>query len=283
MDFIINYDIPYGWRTGGGGMNTKDEIKKELKKLYEFGLGILSDETIRNTNNEKNSKRTTLKNVVVSTIPEIQSTYNQWYTAVLPLIKLLVRERYNDFIDYFKLVKRKENYYNTFEYTISDYLNNDREILKAIDNFDEFNTFSIKFKNQLAILNACIENIDNILFDIENVLQYNMYKSELEAAKGLLKKGFIRPAGALAGVVLERYLKEICLKHEIKLNKNKRTMAGYNEALKASNIIDQVFWRNIQRLGDIRNCCDHPAECDPQKEEVESLISETENIIAKII
>jgi hypothetical protein len=60
-------------------------------------------------------------------------------------------------------------------------------------------------------------------------------------------------------------------------------MAGYNEALKTSNIINQVFWRNIQRLGDIRNCCDHPMECDPRKEEVEILISETENIIAKVI
>jgi uncharacterized protein (UPF0332 family) len=149
--------------------------------------------------------------------------------------------------------------------------------------FDEFNTFSIKFQNQLAILNACIENIDTILFNIENVLQYNMYKSELEAASDLLKNGFIRPAGALAGVVLERYLKELCVKHEINLKKKKPAMADYYESLKAAGIIDPILWRKIQNLTDIRNYCDHAKERDPTKDEVGDLISEVEKIIARVM
>jgi hypothetical protein len=135
----------------------------------------------------------------------------------------------------------------------------------------------------LAILNACIENIDTILFDIENVLQYNMYKSELEAATDLLKNGFIRPAGALAGVVLERYLQELCVKHEINLKKKKPAMADYYESLRAAGIIDPILWRKIQNLADIRNYCDHAKEREPRKDEVGDLISGVERIIAEVI
>jgi hypothetical protein len=266
-------------------MNTKDEFKKELIKLHDDGLGLLKQETIRDTirkqNETKKKKKTTEDN---ENFPAIQVSYNKWYTAALPLIRLLAQERYEDFSSFYKLSKRKTNYYSTLEYTISDYLNNDREMLKSgLDNFDEFETFSIKFQNQLAILNACIENIDTLLFDIENVLQYNMYKSELEAATDLLKNGFTRPAGALAAVVLERYLKEICIKHEIKLNKKKPTLADYNEVLKTAGVIDQILWREVQHLGDIRNYCDHPLEREPRKDEVEDLISATAEIIARII
>jgi hypothetical protein len=270
---------------GGRGMNTKGEFKKELINLYNDGLSLLKQETIRNDIRKQNETRKKKKNTGNNNnSPSIQVSYNKWYTVALPLIKLLAQERYNDFTSFYKLAKRKSNYYSTFEYTISDYLNNDREALKiGLDNFDEFDTFSIKFQNQLSILNACIENIDTLLFDIENILQYNMYKSELETATGLLKNDFVRPAGALAGVVLERCLKEICIKHETKLSRKKPTIADYNEALKTAGVIDQILWREVQYLGDIRNYCDHPLEREPRKDEVEYLISETAKIIARII
>jgi hypothetical protein len=259
-------------------VNTKEEVKKELMKLYEMGSKILADE--ETVNNRKSLKGAAQKNIDVSNIPEIQSAYNNWYTGVLPSIKLLVRERYDDFVSYYKKAKQKKEHYNTSDYTISDYLNNDKESLRWNMDFDEFNTFSVKFKNQLAILNACIENSDSLLFNIEHILQYEMYVSELDAARDLLKNGFIRPAGALAGVVLERHLKELCKKHEIKLAKDKPTMANYNESLKDSKAIDLILWRNIQCLGDIRNLCDHPKERGPRADEVEKLIAETEKIIA---
>jgi DNA-binding MltR family transcriptional regulator len=266
-------------------MDTKDEFKKELIKLYDDGLSLLKQETIQNSVRKQNETGKKKKNVENDEdFSSIQVSYNKWYTVTLPLIRLLAQERYEDFADFYKSSKRKSNYYSTLEYTISDYLNNDREMLKgAFNNFDEFDTFSIKFQNQLAILNACIENIDALLFNIENVLQYNMYKSELEAATDLLRNGFIRPAGALAAVILEGYLKKICIKHGIKLNRKKPTMADYNEALRANGLIDTVLWRKIQYLGDIRNYCNHDKEREPRIDDVEDLISETGKITAMII
>jgi hypothetical protein len=266
-------------------MDTKDEFKDELIKLYNDGLNLLKQETIRDSIKKQNGTRK--KKEITGdndNFPSIQVSYNKWYTVALPLIRRLAQERYDDFVGFYKLIKKTSNHYSTLEYTISDYLNNDKETLNfRLDNFDEFDIFSIKFKNQLAILNACIENIDTLLFNFVSVLQYNMYKSELESATDLLKNDLVRPAGALAGVVLERYLKEICSKYKIKLNKKNPTMAVYNEALKAHGMIDTVLWREVQYLGDIRNCCDHPMEREPRKDEVEYLISETEKIITRVI
>jgi hypothetical protein len=268
-------------------MNTKEEFKKQLIKLYDDGQKLLEQETIRD--NKRKEGETKKRRMIVNKhddFPSIQISYNKWYTVALPLIKLLARDRYDDFISYYKIAKRKPGYYTTIDYTISDYLNNDKSnfMIKLADwdNFNEFEVFSVKFQNQLAILNACIENIDSILFDIENVLQYNMYKSELEAAADLLRTGFIRPAGTLAGVVLERYLKEACIKYEIKLSKKKPTMADYNDTLKDNGKIDQATWRKIQFLGDIRNYCAHSKEREPRKDEVEDLISGVEKIIVEV-
>jgi hypothetical protein len=256
-------------------MNTIEEIKNEMQKLYDFGKNILTkQDNLKVRNKDKNKNE-----VKFSTL---QLDYNNWYTASLRLIKLLIPERYNDFIGFYKLEKRKPNYFNTLEYTISDYLNNSR-LTYNFDNFDEFETFRVKFQNQLAIFNSCIENIDTTLFDIENLLQYKLYKSELEAAKGLLSNGFIRPAGALAGVILENHLKGLCKIHNIIINKKHITINDCNDNLKSGKVFGLVLFKKIQHLASIRNLCDHAGEREPNKDEVLELIIEVEKIIAGII
>lgn len=37
----------------------------------------------------------------------------------------------------------------------------------------------------------------------------------------------------------------------------------YNELLKSNGVIDVPVWRNIQRLADIRNMCDHHKQTEP--------------------
>lgn len=106
-----------------------------------------------------------------------------------------------------------------------------------------------------------------------------MFDSELEAAKVLFKNGFLRAAGAIAGVVLEKHLIQVCNNYKINLRKRKPTISDYNEALKKYGIIDVPLWRNIQRLGDIRNLCVHGREREPAVDEVEELVNGVEKII----
>ncbi|MCK6463160.1 MAG: hypothetical protein L6Q29_05095, partial [Candidatus Pacebacteria bacterium] len=63
---------------------------------------------------------------------------------------------------------------------------------------------------------------------------------ELEAAKELSKHKFTRAAGALAGVVLERHLGQVCENHGLKITKKNPGIADLNNALKESDVIDIV-------------------------------------------
>ena len=45
-----------------------------------------------------------------------------------------------------------------------------------------------------------------------------------------------------------------------------------NDALKEGGVIDIPQWRFIQRLGDLRNLCDHNKDREPTKDEVAELI-----------
>ncbi len=48
----------------------------------------------------------------------------------------------------------------------------------------------------------------------------DLFDSELESAKELSKKGFLRAGGALAGVVLEKHLAQVMTNHGLKSKKN---------------------------------------------------------------
>lgn len=71
----------------------------------------------------------------------------------------------------------------------------------------------LKMQNQLTILKSAQKRFESQLFDIKEVIQADIYDSELEAAKDLVKKGFARGAGAIAGVVLEKHLGHVCELH----------------------------------------------------------------------
>ncbi len=134
---------------------------------------------------------------------------------------------------------------------------------------------------QVSILKTCLECFDNRIFDMQMLLQADIFDSEIDSAKHLLKMGFLRAAGAVCGVVLEKHFSNVCTNRNISISKKNPTIADYNYALK-DNAYDTLVWRRIQRLGDIRNLCDHNKDREPLKDEVEELISGTERVIKTI-
>jgi hypothetical protein len=116
------------------------------------------------------------------------------------------------------------------------------------------------------------------LLDIKDIVQADIFDSALETAKELNKKGFIRAAGAVTGVVLEKHLAHVCSLHTLKSRKAHPSIAEFNQLLKDNDIIDTPAWRFIQHLGDIRNLCDHGKEREPTKEEVYELITGVDKI-----
>jgi hypothetical protein len=81
--------------------------------------------------------------------------------------------------------------------------------------FDDLAIVLMKFRMQLEILSASHFRFDSSLADIKSILQADLFDSELDAARELMKNGFLRGAGAVAGVVLERHLGQVCDAHRL--------------------------------------------------------------------
>ena len=205
--------------------------------------------------------------------------YNSWYNESLAVIKQLMPDRLDDFISYYKQPKRKTFDYET--YTISDYLVG---LIKKRGEIFVFKPSSIitKYEQQFSILKSIESRFKSSLFDIKQLVQADMFDSELEAAKELNKKGFHRAAGAICGVVIEKHLHGVCETRGIAIAKKNPAINDYNELLKNDNVIDIPTWRLIQRLGDIRNLCDHNKTEEPTKENINDLIDGTDKIIKTI-
>jgi hypothetical protein len=148
--------------------------------------------------------------------------------------------------------------------------------------FDTEQAYNVKLIKQLGILNAAINAAPSVLYDIRAVVRAEFMDSDIDSAKELIKAGHLRSAGVVCGVVLEKHLREIGVRHSIKFRKKDVTISDANDELKKNSIIDVPMWRLIQRLADIRNLCAHSKERDPKKDEVEDLIIGTEKVIKEV-
>lgn len=208
-----------------------------------------------------------------------RKNYNSWYNESLALISQLMPSRYDDFVCFYKQPQRKEFNYGT--YTISDYMI-DLVYKKGEEFIVEPITIITKYEQQLSILKSIKDRFKSSLFDIKQLVQADMFDSEIDAAKELNKKGFHRAAGAICGVVIEKHLHGVCEARGIAISKKNPAINDYNELLKNNNIIDIPTWRLIQRLGDLRNLCDHNKTDEPTKENINDLIDGADKIIKTV-
>lgn len=206
-----------------------------------------------------------------------KSNYNAWYNESLALVRQLVPDRFVDFKQYYKYEKRKEFTHAT--YSISDYL--DGLIKKDLSGRVVLGTTEVlkKYEQQFSILKSLEKRFDSSLYEIRQLLQADLFDSEIEVSKELSSKGFYRAAGAVCGVVLEKHLVEVCSSHEIQIKKKAPHISDLNDALKNADVIDVPMWRQIQHMGDLRNLCDHKKERDPDENDIKELIRGTESII----
>lgn len=208
----------------------------------------------------------------ISKLPNFKTKYQAWYSESKALIKQLLPERLNDFESHYLKPKNRKNisYEN---YRIEDYL---QSLVVSSEWKGEIvgpKAAIPHMVQQNAILGAVIRRFDSSLFDIRQILQAELYDTELLQARVLLKHGFYRASGAIAGVLLERHLSQILQKRSITVKKKNSGINDFNELLKGNDIIDIPSWREIQRLGDLRNLCDHNKERDPTKEEILDLLN----------
>lgn len=209
-----------------------------------------------------------------------EDNYQAWYTEAGSVIRQLIPDRSSEFQELYKGDgKRKTTEPQT--YHIQDWLNGVRANTAkgtADKIFNDLAIVSLRFNTQTLILSAVQARFKSSLFDIKQLVQADLFDSELDAARELSKNGFHRAAGAVAGVVLEKHLGQVVANHAIATKKQHPTISDFNDLLKNGAILDVPAWRNIQRLGDLRNLCDHSKHRDPTKEEIAELIDGVDKI-----
>jgi len=219
----------------------------------------------------------------LGSLPLFTNEYQPWYSEAMALVRQLLPDRLEDFISHYKTPTIR-SIITMENYRIEDFL-------QGLEfKYTSSGTVKLRgpdaaithFQQQLAIVKAVNARFESALFDIRQLVQADLFDSELEAASELLKHKFTRAAGALAGVVLERHLVQVCENHHITIKKESPSISYLNDLLKNGTVIDTTQWRYNQRLGDIRNLCDHCKKSEPTKEEVEDLIAGVTKVIKSI-
>ncbi|MEK7719590.1 MAG: hypothetical protein AAB347_08280 [Bacteroidota bacterium] len=230
-----------------------EKYKKDIQKLIKSGESIVS-------------KMKENKNLA-----QLRQDYEIWYSESYAVIKIILPDRIIDFAKMYYDDKTKSGIKIRFQYTPPD----SEGINWGMDSYSppkEIDIAKSIFDSQIGILKSCEKRFESSLFDIKQLLQADIFDSELDAARELNKKGFARGAGAMAGVVLEGHLSQVCWNHKIAIKKNHPTINDFNQLLKDNEVIETTTWRFIQNLADLRNLCDHKKQQEPTKEQIEELI-----------
>jgi hypothetical protein len=214
-------------------------------------------------------------NVMKRRVLDFRTHYESWYSEALSVVTQILPDRITDFRQLYKQDRRKAIDVET--YTVSDY-----QIGLSTPRVDPELTALAKFNQQVNIVTAAKKVLASRLADIRGVLQADLFDSELDTARELLKNGFVRAAGMVAGVVLERHLAEVVRSHKVTVRSRSPTISSYNDALKNAGVLNVPRWRAIQGLADIRNLCGHAAEREPTSEAVDELIDGVEKITKSV-
>lgn len=210
------------------------------------------------------------------------SSYQRWYSEAHEVIRQILPSRLSEFETLYQ-GNGKRKTINAQTYTIRDWLLGIRSPEKWLaGSYDDDGIIFMRFQVQRQIFNSAKLRFESSLLDIRQILRADLFDSEVESARELLKNGFLRAAGAVAGVVAEKHLEQVCENHNVSIKKKNPTISTYNDALKNEGVIDVPVWRFIQRLGDLRNLCDHNRDREPTKDEVAELIDGVEKLMKTV-
>ncbi|MEQ1320025.1 HEPN domain-containing protein [Acinetobacter guillouiae] len=128
------------------------------------------------------------------------------------------------------------------------------------------------------VLTAAYDDLKSgFLLTFKQIVQAEVFDSELEQAKSLLDSGYKNAAAVIAGTVLETAIKELCLNNGITLDRKKLT--HLNDDLAKASIYNKLQQKQITALADIRNNAAHGDFDQFTKEDVERMIDDIERFL----
>lgn len=212
----------------------------------------------------------------IKALPNFKSDYQRWYSEAKVLVKQVIPDRLADFTRHYeRQTNRKQMQYDN--YTVEDYLQGLQVPGKV-----PMRAGLARMEQQLNIVRSAQQRFKSSLFDIRQLVAADLFDSEIESARVLAKNKFLRAAGAVAGVLLEKHLHQVCDNHSIKVTKKNPSIGDLNDLLKTAGVIDTPRWRANQHLADIRNICDHHKSAEPTAEQVTDLIDGVAKVLKTV-
>lgn len=209
-------------------------------------------------------------------LPNFKAKYQAWYSEYIALIKRVLPDRLKDFLSYYEY-PRVRKVITVENYMMRDYLQG-FVISSRVDRSAAIPAFT----QQLRIVEAARATLKSSLMNLTSILQADLFDSEIDSSRALAKAGFLRAAGAMCGVILEKHLKHTCANHGIRITKKNPTISDFNSALKSNGSISIPQWRQLQHLADIRNLCDHDRGHEPQIPDIDDLLSGTSKVLKTV-
>lgn len=247
----------------------KDDLKALIAKSQLLYYSLANDLGLLGQKAKKQLNADKIK------LLDFRNEYEKWYSEALEVMKQVLPSRYDDFKRLYKDEKRKDVSYLT--YTMSDYMIG-LQTTRGVDTVVGTKAAFPKFEQQMKILKAAERRFESSLFNIKQLLQADIFDSEIDTARELLKNGYIRAAGAVVGVVLEKHLQQVSASHSVMIKAKNPSISDYNDALKGAQVVDIPTWRFVQHLADLRNLCDHKKQREPKPEEIEDLVNGVDKI-----
>ena len=256
-----------------------DRYRFDLKRVSLLGEEMLVDLSLRGAAIEP-AERQAAEQIRGS----FERNYQRWYTEACAVVGQLLPGRYDEF-QHLYLGDGKRKIIDAATYNIQDWLTG-RPLSTAgpgENSAAERMAVSLRVKTQLEILKSAEARFETSLFDIRQLVQADLFDSELDACRELSSRGFLRAAGSIAGVVLERHLRQVLAAHAIELRKTEPTLNDFGDLLKKAGVVDVPAWRQLQRLADIRNLCGHSKHREPHRKEVDELIDGVDKIVRMLV
>lgn len=263
-----------------------DRFKKDLELLTDRGkrlhyaMMLNASDASEFTNQVHSQLGKDEAEKFIKKLPNFNKEYESWYSESIALLRQILPDRVSNFISFYEKQKGRKQI-TTDNYVIQDYLQG-LTVKRGYDIIADPKSALPQFRQQLAIVEAANVRFTSALFEIRQLVQADLFDSEIDAARELLKNRFLRAAGAIAGVVLEKHLRQVIDDHSIIISKKNPGIGELNELLKKNEVIDVPQWRHISFLGDIRNRCDHHKEQDPTVDQVRDLIDGAEKVLKTI-
>lgn len=127
-----------------------------------------------------------------------------------------------------------------------------------------------------AVFLAAKEDFEGgYLNTVRNLIQAEVYESELEQARELLDAGYSLAAAVIAGVVLETTVRNLCTEHGISHGK----LDKMNADLVKANVYNVLQQKRITAMAGIRNAAAHGDADKFNAGDVKGMIDDVERFI----